>query len=255
MYGTRGSAGLLVPSANTVVEPEFNATVPDGYVVHSARMRNTSADLDDSVAMLSHVERASDELASANVDVLVFACTASSFVEGPEGELKLRRTIERKGRADVVTTSDAVREALLSLNARRISMVTPYIAGLNALEVEFLEAAGIAVLAESGMGVIDAYSIAAVDPEATIQLALQTIDPKSEALFLSCTNLKTFEILDDLERKTGVPVISSNSATLWATLKALGFNDVIQRLGSLLGAPAGGLSGPAASLNQSVTLR
>jgi maleate isomerase len=237
MYGSRGSIGLLVPSVNTVVEPEFNATLPDGYVIHSARMRNASAGLDDAVAMLSHVERASDELGSANVDVVVFACTASSFVKGPEGELKLRRTMESQSQADAVTTSHAVREALLSLNARQISMVTPYVADLNALEVAFLEAAGIAVLAEAGMSVTDAYTIADVDPEATMQLALKTIDPESEALFLSCTNLKTFEILGELERKTGVPVLSSNSATLWATLRALGFKDEIPRLGGLLGAP------------------
>jgi maleate isomerase len=87
------------------------------------------------------------------------------------------------------------------------------------------------------MIVPEAYSIADVDPEATVRLALKTIDPDSEALFLSCTNLKTFEILDDLERKTGVPVLSSNSATLCATLGALGYSDGLPGLGSLLGAP------------------
>ena len=237
MYGSQGSVGLLVPSVNTVVEPEFNAAVPNGYAVHSARMRNTTADLDDAVAMLSHVERASDELGSANVDVVVFACTSSSFVQGTEGEIRLRRMIERHGQTHAVTTSDAVRQALLALNARQVSMITPYTADLNALEVDFLQAAGITVLAEAGMSVVDAYSIAKVDPEVTFREALRTIDPKSDALFLSCTNLKTFEILEDLERRAGMPVISSNSAALWAALGALGFDDGIPHLGSLLGAP------------------
>ena len=238
MYGTQGSIGLLVPSVNTVVEPEFNAALPDGYAVHSARMRNTTADLDDAVAMLSHVERASDELGSANVDVVVFACTSSSFVQGTRGESSLRRTIEHNSRTHAVTTSHAVRQALLSLNARRISMITPYTADINVLEIDFLNAAGITVLTEAGMGVVDAYSIAKVDPEATFQEALRTIDPACDVLFLSCTNLKTFEILDDLERRVGVPVISSNSASLWTALGVLEVDDGIPGLGILLGAPA-----------------
>ncbi|MCY4108296.1 MAG: hypothetical protein OXG11_04610, partial [Chloroflexi bacterium] len=57
-------------------------------------------------------------------------------------------------------------------------------------------------------------------------------------LFLSCTNLKTFEILEDLERKVGIPVVSSNSASLWAALRALEVDCAISGLGALLGAPA-----------------
>ena len=109
------------------------------------------------------------ELGSANVDVVVFACTSSSFVQGTDGESRLSRTIEQSSRTRAVTTSDAVRQALLSLNARRISMVTPYTADINALEVDFLSAAGITVVSEAGMGVVDAYSIAKVDPEFTYQ--------------------------------------------------------------------------------------
>ena len=168
MYGTKGRIGLLVPSVNTVVEPEFNAAIPEGYSIHATRMRNESANVEDSIAMLAHVERAADELGSAHVDVAVFACTASSFVEGTRGEAELRDSIARIAAAPVVTTSDAVREALRSIGARRISMVTPYPSELNALEVDFLNAAGISVLAEVGMGVVDAYSIAEVDTERTV---------------------------------------------------------------------------------------
>ena len=233
MYGSQGSIGLLVPSVNTVVEPEFNAALPRGYVIHSARMRNSLTNVEDSIAMLSHVGRATDELGSANVDIIVFACTASSFVEGREGEAKLRRRIERHGQTKAVTTSEAVRESLLTVNADRISMVTPYTPELNTREVTFLEESGIAVLSESCMNVVEAYSIANVDPEATARLVIQTMHPNSEAVFLSCTNLKTFEIISDLEHKIGVPVVSSNSATLAATLKALQCEDKVANLGLL----------------------
>lgn len=237
MYGTKGRIGLLVPSVNTVVEPEFNAAIPEGYSIHATRMRNESANVEDSIAMLAHVERAADELGSAHVDVAVFACTASSFVEGTRGEAELRDSIARIAAAPVVTTSDAVREALRSIGARRISMVTPYPSELNALEVDFLNAAGISVLAEVGMGVVEAYSIAEVDTERTVRAALDSIAPESDALFLSCTNLRTFEIVEDLEKRAGVPVITSNSAALWLTLRTLGHSEGVPHLGRLLAAP------------------
>ena len=81
--------GLLVPSVNTVVEPEFWRLVPGTATVHSARMRNSTCDVDDSRQMLAHAERAADEVGSALVDVVAFACTASSFVDGRDGEAAL----------------------------------------------------------------------------------------------------------------------------------------------------------------------
>lgn len=236
MYGNRARIGLLVPSVNTVVEPEFNSALPDGYSVHAARMRNSEANVEDARAMLAHAERAADELGSAHVKVIAFACTASSFVDGPDGEIELRRLIEGASGAIAITTSAAVRDALQYVGARQISMVTPYLAELNDLELRFLRAAGITVLSEAGMGVEEAFAIAAVAPEQTVQVALKTLDPRAEALFLSCTNLRTFEIIEDLERRAGIPVISSNTATLWASLRAAGHGGAIAGLGQLLGA-------------------
>ena len=48
MYGQNGRIGLLVPSVNTVVEPEFNRMIPEDINVYAARMRNTRSDVDDS---------------------------------------------------------------------------------------------------------------------------------------------------------------------------------------------------------------
>ena len=79
MYGDLGKIGLMVPSVNTVVEPEMELMVPDGINVYATRLRNSRTDVKDSKLMLSHVERAADELASAHMDVIAFACTSSSF--------------------------------------------------------------------------------------------------------------------------------------------------------------------------------
>ena len=84
----------MVPSVNTVVEPETALMVPDGINVYATRLRNSRTDIKDSKQMLSHVERAADELASAHMDVIAFACTSGSFVQGGKGERVLERLIE-----------------------------------------------------------------------------------------------------------------------------------------------------------------
>jgi maleate cis-trans isomerase len=53
--------------------------------------------------------------------------------------------------------------------------------------------------------------------DAVAQLARETMGADCEALFIACAQLPTFEILDDLGRELGRPVLSS----IWATQQAL----------------------------------
>ena len=234
MYGQNGRIGLLVPSVNTVVEPEFNRMIPEGINVYAARMRNTRSDVDDSRAMLQHVERAADELGSAHVDVIAFACTASSFVEGVEGEIELRDRIERAGEAKAVTTSASVAGALRTLGVRRVAVATPYPDELNVLEKQFLEDEGIEVLTIAGMDIVDAFSIGKVTPQETYEFARRVWQDDADGMFISCTNLRTIDVLARLEAELDVPVISSNLTTCWGCLRALGHHDPIDGYGRLL---------------------
>lgn len=234
MYGQNGRIGLLVPSVNTVVEPEFNRMIPEGVNVYAARMRNTRSDVEDSKAMLQHVARAADELGSAHTDVIAFACTASSFVEGVEGEIELRDQIERASEAKAATTSGSVAGALRTLGVRRVAVATPYPDELNVLEKQFLEDEGIEVLTIAGMGIVDAFSIGKVTPQETYEFARRVWQDDADGMFISCTNLRTIDVLAQLEAELGVPVISSNLATCWGCLRALGHHDPIDGYGSLL---------------------
>ena len=56
---------------------------------------------------------------------------------------------------------------------------------------------------------------------------------QSEGIFLSCTNLPTVEVIASLEKKLGKPVVSSNTATMWFTLKRIGYKLAVEGYGSL----------------------
>lgn len=215
--------GLLVPSVNTVVEPEFWRMAPPGVSFHAARMRNARSDVEDSIRMLDHVERAADELGSARVHAVAFACTASSFVHGPEGETALTAKIERLSGAPAVTTSGAVAAALHAVGATRVAMYTPYPEELNAREVAFFGTRALTVVQERGLGITEAFAIAEVSAAEVLALVASAPPPKdTDTIFLSCTNLATLEVIDRLERAYGLPVVSSNTATFWAVMRRAG---------------------------------
>lgn len=239
MYGGRGRIGLLVPSVNTVVEPEFGRIVPEDVGVYAARMRNGLGALDahDLTAMCRHAERAADELGSARCGVLAFACTSGSFLEGESWEAELRVRLEQVAQCPVVTTSGAVAAALDRLGVRRVAVATPYPEELDQRERAFLEQKGFEVPVIRGMRIRDSFEIGLVSREDVLAFARATwaaADGGADGLFLSCTNLPTLDVLAQLERECLCPVISSNAATAWAALSALPVTDTRGGFGSLL---------------------
>ncbi len=230
--------GLLVPSVNTVVEPEFWRLTPPTASVHSARMRNSVCGVDDARQMLAHAERAADEVGSALVDVVAFACTASSFVDGRDGESALRDSISAAANAPAITTSGAVAEALEALGSRRVALYTPYPAELNDHEEEFLATHGVDTLCAIGLGITAAVEIADVTSSDLREFVdAQPPPPEADTIFLSCTNLATFEVIRPLEAAYGISVVSSNSATFAAVARRLGW-EVPATLGALAGRAA-----------------
>lgn len=234
MYGWRGRIGLLVPSVNTVAEPEMNRIAPEGIVAFAARMRNTKADFDDTLGLIKHVERAADELMSAHVDVVAFTCTAGSFIQGGKGEDELKKLIEKTAHVPSVTTSGAVVRALKTLKARKLVIVTPYPEEINRLERAFFEENGFEVLAIKGLGITDAFLIGCEMPENTYRFVKSMDDPSADAIFISCTNYRTFDIIERLEDGCKKPVVTSNQATFWAALRTIGCLESIPGFGKLL---------------------
>lgn len=232
--------GVIVPSSNTTVEREFSrAIVEPDTTVHASRITLREVTLRGLEEMERETERAARELSTAKVDIIAYACTTGSLFKGPSHHVEIRQRIEGETGIPAIATAGAVVDALKSLNARRILVVTPYIDELNVKEREFLEANGFRVLDIRGLGISDNTAIGSLDPSVAYEAALREAEgfgSDYDALFISCTNWRTFEILGQLERRIGKPVVSSNSATLWAVLKRLGLRAKLRYdLGTLLG--------------------
>jgi maleate isomerase len=53
-------------------------------------------------------------------------------------------------------------------------------------------------------------------------MARRAVRGAADALFISCTNLPTYDVIPQLEAELRIPVISANQVTMWAALRQLG---------------------------------
>lgn len=228
----RARLGLIVPSWNTVMEYETLRLVPPGVSVHVTRIPHT-ADTEERLRhMVELLPAAAELLAHARVSALCFGCTASGFIQEDAGaDARLAAAVAAQTGIPTVTTSQALVEALRHLGARRVAVASPYEPWLNDYLKRYLERSGFAVTGIAGFGT---QEHARCSPEETIGLVRRVVTPEAEAVLISCTNFRTLEIIDRLERDTGRPVVTSTQASLWRLLGLAGVGDPIPGAGRLL---------------------
>lgn len=224
-YGRRLRIGLMVPSSNTTMEPEFNRMAPGGVSVHAARMRLDEVTPDGLVRMADGAGRAVSLLATADVDVIVYGCTTGSLVGGAEWETSLVGRIEEETGIQATSTARAVVEAIKAFGGGRVAVATPYTEELNSLERDFLASHGIEVAAMKGLSLTNNVEIGRTE-RAVVEELVRTVYGGADMVFISCTNLPTIDLIDGLEDETKLPVVTSNQASMWAALKGSGFEGI-----------------------------
>src|SRR6266852_2142919 len=143
MLGWRGMVGLIVPSNNNVVMPEFYSALPDGVTAYETRMRvEGDLTLEALGKMTDDAEAAAELLRQTGVDFICYCCMASTIVKGGDWERRLLARLADKARKGVVSANSALTDALMLVGARRLALVTPYPESLNALIPKFFAAGG-----------------------------------------------------------------------------------------------------------------
>ena len=234
--GWRARIGVVVPQSNTVNEAEFNRMKPAGVTFHFTRTplaKNAAAD--DFATMFRDLDHAVGDLAQCPVDLVAYGCTSGSMACPAD---RLIGKMEDVAKVPALSTAGAILDALAALGVRRIAMATPYTDETNAHEKHFLEEHGLEVVAMAGLGLNTSLEgiqkISRVEP-ATIYAHAESVDcPEAEAILICCTDFGAIDAIGPLEEALGKPVISSNTATLWAALRATGITDPIEGYGRLL---------------------
>lgn len=208
--------GLIVPSWNTVMEFETQRMAGPATSVHTQRISHTADTEENLMWMGTQVPAAAQLLAHAKVGVICYGCTAGGFLKGPQYDREIGDQIKAATGVPGATSASAITDALQAVGARRISVATAYEPWLNEKVRQYLAAAGFDVLAIEGFGT---QAHAAVTPERVAELARSVNRAEAQAVFISCSNLRTLEIIESLERELGKPVVTSNQASMWKMLR------------------------------------
>lgn len=173
-----------------------------------------------SVGDLATITQCARDLSVVEPEAYVYACTSGSFSGGPQHEADLREALSIGGAAPGITTTGALTEALDHLDVTRVSLATPYTPDITAELSRFLDATGRTVVGSVEMGrTRDIWKIPYAETADLIRAADR---PDAEAVFVSCTNLPTYDLIEPLEDELGKPVLTANQVSVWAGLSRLG---------------------------------
>lgn len=242
-YGYRAKVGLIVVGPNLNPTPEIARMLP-GYV----QMRETRIHMEP-VVNIEECSKLSTPLgAAASViaeglvspvlgkrSAIAFACTAGSLVGGPGWDKKEIEMMEANSRGiPCTTTATAAEEAMHFMGFKKIVLAGPYIKELDERFRIFYEQSGFDVLNVVGLGIEDLYDIGATKPSQAYQVAMEAVVPEADGIFITCTNFRCSDVIEEIERDSGKPVVTSNQATAWHLMKLLGINDLVEGYGELL---------------------
>ena len=241
--GHRMKFGVIAPSTNTIVQPEFGWMAPHGVTNHFSRIHipddplGSDADFEElMVRIRAELMQAVDRVMTARPGAIVMGMSSETFWGGLKGseELKAKLT-ERAGGLRVAMGSDAAQSAMRCYgDIKRISVVTPYMPVGDGEVRKFFTDCGFEVMAVEGLKCESPTAIAHVDGKTLRDAVNKVNDPQVEAILQVGTNLAFAKIAPMAEFWLDKPVLAINTATYWQALRMNGFEDKVRGFGSLL---------------------
>ncbi|GAA3203504.1 arylmalonate decarboxylase [Actinocorallia longicatena] len=239
--GWRRKFGVIAPSTNTIVEPDFYRMTVPGVTAHFSRIHIRDQNMAGDSGMERLLEQIRDEIGSAcervltcEPDYMVMGMSAETFWGGVEGNRAFVKQIHDLTGLQVATGAEACERALKLYGARRIGVVTPYQPVGDANVRTFFTELGFEVDKIIGLRCPTAVSIAHVGPDELRAALVELAEGDVDAIVQCGTNLSMVGLADEAERWLGLPVIAINAATWWMALRDNGVTERIEGAGRLL---------------------
>lgn len=238
--GWRKKFGVLAPSTNTIVEPDFYSMGLPGVTSHFSRIHIRDQNLADDSQMeylleqiRAEITHAIDRVKTAEVDHLVMGMSAETFWGGKDGNIDFVKNLEDYSGLKVSSGAAACEKALNMLDIKKIGVITPYQAVGDQNVRKFFNDVGVEVVHLKGLRCKTAVDIAHVS-ESELRKAIWEVNSDVEAIVQVGTNLSMVRLADEAERWLNKPVIAINAATWWYALRQNDIQEKIQGCGRLL---------------------
>ena len=242
--GWRKKFGVLAPSTNTVVEPDFYMMGVPGVTAHVSRilMSNASRSMDrvedaDERSRLLEAEMKPtiERVLTAEPDYMVMAMSAPTFRGGVEGNRAWKERMQaHSGGLGMANGAEACQRALDLLKVKRIGVLTPYWAATSDHVIQFFTEAGFEVVSHKDLECPSPVAIGQVPEDQARSALLEINSDQVEAIVQCGTDLNMVNLADEAERWLGKPVLAINAVIWWMALRENGIEDKLYGFGSLL---------------------
>ena len=240
--GGRCKFGVIAPSTNTSVQPEYDALRPRGVTNHFSRavIPDTRVTDDASFMVMLNNIRASthaalDAVMSCSPQHVIMGMSAETFWDGADGAMKLKATLEARAGIGVTLGSEAVEAAIEAYGGiRRIAVITPYMPVGDANVKRYFTDVGLDVVRLKGLKCASPMLIAHVSKQELRDAVIELDGPDVDAIIQVGTNLAFAEVAPIAEFWIGKPVIAINTATYWHALRRNGIADRVDGYGALM---------------------
>ena len=220
--------GLIVPSSNTTMEPDFHRHAGTAAVISTTRIFLEHVTRDAELKMIREdLPHALQIMKSAAPRVIVFGCTSAGSLGGIKHDTEIGNMIEKETGAKGVTVVVSILEELRRVAPRAVSVFTPYEEELTRSVAGCLGEGGYRVIQSAGMQLRKNRDIGRVTPgEIVAFVKSRMTGDLPDCILLSCTNWRAMEAIELLQAEFGLPVITSNQACVAAVQRVIKASDV-----------------------------
>jgi maleate isomerase len=220
--------GLIVPSSNTVMEPDFHRQLGARCAISTSRVYLEQVTRDAEQAMIDDdLPKALRLIKTTDPHVIVFGCTSAGSLGGLESDTGIARRIEQQTGVRALTVVGSVVEQLKVIQPGKVAVFTPYREELTRTVAACVTEAGYPLATVAGMGILSNREIGRVTPAEIVEFVESRMHTAVDCIFLSCTNWQAIDAVAAVKARFGVPVITSNQATIDAVRQvALAFEGV-----------------------------
>ena len=232
----RARIGVLYPADGDLDEELWRFT-PKGVSLHITRTQAPSGSLSveniTTEAESKTLEEHAQLLTTIPLDCIAYLCTAMSFIRGPGYDQEIIQRLEEATGIPATTTSSALIEALNELGVGKLAIIAPYPNEITQRLASFLKGNGVSVVDTNSMNLDCGVAIGRVPTSEVYRMVKESNHEKAQALFISCTGLRTVEVIEALEEDLGKPVLSANQVSIWHSLLISNIKPDLPGLGKL----------------------